>query len=73
MATGAEPGYNVNLSAMQVANAVCRNGAAIVGGSNHGDRRSVATESHPHGPQIPHGVEDESVAEIGGLTAGIAA
>jgi hypothetical protein len=46
MATGAELGYNINASAIQMANAIFGNGVTVVGASYTGDNRSSAIYSN---------------------------
>ncbi len=46
MATGAELGYNINASALQMANAIFGNGVTVVGASYQGDFRSSAIYSN---------------------------
>lgn len=46
MATGAELGYNINATALQMANSIFGQGVAVVGASYQGDNRSSAIYSN---------------------------
>ncbi|MEZ5777461.1 MAG: Hint domain-containing protein [Paracoccaceae bacterium] len=69
MATGAELGYNINASAMQMANAIFGNGVTVLSASYQGDNRSSAIYSN--GNALSPGVVPSDTGVI--LSTGYAA
>ncbi|MGB3316719.1 MAG: Hint domain-containing protein, partial [Albidovulum sp.] len=68
MATGAELGYNINATALQMANAIFGNGVTVVGASYQGDSRSSAIYSD--GDALAPGVTPSDTGVI--LSTGLA-